>query len=417
MKILFFADNFPPEVNAQATRVYERARYWAEWGHEVTVMTTAPNFPKGKLYPGYRNAWRSTEVIDGIRVVRTKSYMSANEGVALRTLDFLSFMVSGGIAALFERRPDVVVSTSPQFFAAVAGWAVGKVRRVPFVFELGDLWPASITGVGAMRPNLFLRLMERVELFLYRQSAAVVALTNRFKQDLVRRHIDPAKIAVVINGVDLPRYSPRPPDPDLVKSLGLEGKFTLGYIGTHGLAHALENVVEAADLLRDDDDFRFLFVGEGASRKKVMELAEAKGLAGKQMIFVPSQPKAAMPSYWSVCDLALIHLKDTPVFDSVIPSKIFEAMGMGRALLFAGPAGEASEIITGEGAGVVLPPEDPAMLAEALRALKADPARMAQLARNSHDAAPRFSRERQARDMMAVLEAVVERRWPGPCRT
>ncbi len=157
MKILFLTENFPPETNAAATRVHERACFWVRWGHEVTVVTTAPNFPQGRLYDGYRNRWRQTEVIDGIRVVRVKSFIAPNRGTVLRTLDFLSFMTMGAIAACREPRPDVVAATSPQFFSAVAGWLVGGLRRVPFVFELGDIWPASIVAVGALSDSPVLR--------------------------------------------------------------------------------------------------------------------------------------------------------------------------------------------------------------------------------------------------------------------
>jgi hypothetical protein len=151
MHVLFLTENFPPETNAAATRVYERACYWIEAGHQVTVMTCAPNFPHGRLMDGYRNRWRQVEEMSGIRVVRVKSYIAANEGIVRRTLDFLSFMATAFFFGLFEKKPDVVVATSPQFFAAVGGWLLATCRRRPFVFELGDLWPASIIAVGAMK--------------------------------------------------------------------------------------------------------------------------------------------------------------------------------------------------------------------------------------------------------------------------
>ncbi|MEZ7863697.1 MAG: glycosyltransferase family 4 protein, partial [Rhodospirillales bacterium] len=177
MRILFITENFPPETNAAATRVFERALYWVQDGHDVTVITSAPNFPQGKLHAGWKNKWYHTKFHEGIRVVRVKTYITANRGTTRRMLDFLSFMITAFIAGLFEKRPNVIVATSPQFFAAVCGYALGGVRRIPFVFELGDLWPASIIAVGAMRPSFYLRLMEKLELFLYRRSACVVALT------------------------------------------------------------------------------------------------------------------------------------------------------------------------------------------------------------------------------------------------
>ena len=404
MHILFVTENFPPERNAPASRVYERACYWVRWGHRVTVITSAPNFPEGRVHPGYRNRWYQVEDRDGIRVVRVKTFVAANEGVALRTLDFLTFMVTGFFGGLVQERPDVVVATSPQFFAAVGGWALSAMRRRPFVFELSDLWPASITAVGAMSENWGLRMIERLELFLYRRAAKVVALTKSFKTDLVSRGIAAEKIAVVINGVDMSRYAPRPRDQKLARELGLENHFVVGYIGTHGMAHALERVLDAAAALRESPAVRFLFVGSGAARDRLVSEAQRRGLSN--VVFVPAQPKEMMPSYWSLCDLALVHLKDTPLFRTVIPSKIFEAMAMGRPILLAAPDGEAADIVRATGAGLVLPPENPRALAEAVKGLSESEATVAQLARQALIAAPLFTREKQARDMLAAIEEV-----------
>lgn len=406
MNILFLTENFPPEVNASATRVFERACYWVEWGHKVTVITCAPNFPTGQVYEGYHNDWYRTEDMRGIRVVRVKTYIAKNEGVAKRTADFVSYMFTAVAAGLFQQRPDVVVATSPQFFAAVGGWMLSGLRRVPFVFELGDLWPASIMAVGAMRKNLFLRWMERLELFLYRRSAAVVALTRSFKEDLVFRAIPADKIAVVINGVDLPRYSPRARDPELANELGIGDRFVVGYIGTHGMAHGLDNVIRAADLLRDDDRVRFLFVGTGAAKEQLQ--ADAQRLRLSNVIFVPARPKDEMPRYWSLCSMALIHLKDDPVFAGVIPSKMFEAMGMGLPLLIVSPEGEASRIVVGENAGVWVPAARPEVLAETVKMLASSPDRVRELATSSYAASPSYTREKQAQDMLAVLENVIQ---------
>lgn len=399
-------ENFPPERNAAATRVYERACYWVKWGHEVTVLTCAPNFPEGRVFPGYRNRWYQVEVIDGIRIVRVKTFITSNEGVVLRTLDFLSFMVIGVFAGLIQKSPDVVISTSPQFFAAVGGWILAGLRGKPFIFELGDLWPASITAVGAMEQNLFLRWMERLELFLYRRSAAVVALTPAFKGDLVRRGIDPAKIAVIMNGVDLPRYSPRTRDPQLAEKHRLNGHFVVGYIGTHGMAHALEKVLDAAERLERYPDVRFLFVGGGAGKEKLVDEVKRKNLTN--VVLVPSQPKELMPAYWSLCNVALVHLKNTTVFESVIPSKIFEAMGMGIPILLASPEGEASRIVETEKAGIRVPAEDPAALEEAILRFRNDQAFLNDCATRSYAAAPRYSRERQAHNLIQAAEQVAK---------
>ncbi|MEO5374415.1 MAG: glycosyltransferase family 4 protein [Alphaproteobacteria bacterium] len=405
MKILFLTENFPPETNAAATRVYERAVYWARWGHSVTVLTSAPNFPQGRLHEGWENRWHQTEVRDGIRVVRVKTFISANEGFALRTLDFTSFMVTAVAAGLVEDRPDVVVATSPQFFAAVGGWLLGGLRRVPFVFELGDLWPRSIVAVGAMADSPVIKALEALELFLYRRSAAVVALTHAFRDDLMRRGISGDKVAVVVNGVDLPRYQPRPRDAELADRFGLRDRFVIGYVGTHGMAHGLINVLDAADRLRDVESLRFIMVGAGAERRMLEEEAARRGLPN--VVFIPVQPKEAMPAIWSLCDVALVHLKDDPAFAEVIPSKIFEAEGMGLPLLLASPAGEASRIVEADGAGLWVPAGDPDALAAAARTLLEDEGRRRDLAAASLKAAPSHSREYQARRMLDALELVV----------
>ena len=368
----------------------------------MTVVTSAPNFPLGKLFDGYRNRWHQTEVMDGIRVVRVKTFIAPNRGVVRRSLDFFSFGVTGLVAALFEANPHIVVATSPQLFAAVAGHAVGALRRLPFVFELGDLWPASIAAVGAIHNRLPLKAMEIVELYLYRRAAAIVALTASIKDNLVARGIPSKKIAVVRNGVDLLRYAPRPRDEALAQQWGLHGEFIVGYVGTHGMAHALRNVLDAAELLRDAPDIRFLLVGAGAERESL--IAEAARRALDNVQFHEMQPKDMIPPVFSLCDVALAHLKNVPLFAGAIPSKVFEAMGMGLPILLVTPKGEASHLTSGNGA-VWVPPEDPVALADAVRKLKADPSLRARLSSAGLAAAPLHSRENQARKMILVLES------------
>ena len=406
MRILFLSDNFPPETNAPANRLYDHAVRWVQAGHEVTVVTCAPNFPEGRLFPGYRNRWYAVEEWDGIRVVRVKSYITSNEGFLKRTLDYVSFMVSGFISGLLQKHPDVVVASSPQFFAAVGGWALAAVRRKPFIFELRDLWPASIVAVGAMEESRTIRLLEKLELFLYRRAKRVVAVTHAFKQDLISRGIDGGKIDVVLNGVDLTRYQPMTPDEALRREHGLEGKFVVGYMGTHGMAHALDKVLEAAALLRDREEIVFLFVGAGAAKAELEVQARERGLTNLR--FVPRQPKEAMPGYWSLCDLALIPLRDTPVFESVIPSKMFECMAMGIPVLMSLPEGEATGILGESGAGVCVPPENPQAMAEAIQSLQGDPQRRAALRERGLEAARTYSRDQQADKMLAALSAAMQ---------
>ncbi len=405
MHILFLADNFPPERNAQASRVYERACYWVRWGHRVTVITCAPNFPEGKVFEGYSNRWHQVEEMSGMRVVRVKTYIAPNAGRYRRIVDFLSYMVAAFVAGLFERRPDLIVATSPQFFGALGGCVLAAVRRVRFVLELSDLWPDSVVAVGAMKRNIALRWLEKVEFWMYGRAVRIVALTKGFQANLVRRGVDAGKVGVVINGVDLSRYAPRGKDRELARRWGLADEhFVVGYIGTHGMAHALENVLRAA-ALDCNSDIRFLFVGAGAERERLVAEAQQMGL--RNVVFVPAQPKETMPAFWSLCDVALVHLKDIPLFETVIPSKIFEAMGMGLPILLAAPEGEASEILKESAAGLWVPPERPQQLLDAVRVLKGNHALYQRLADRSRAAAPNYSRERQAREMLAILNEAV----------
>lgn len=405
MHILFLTENFPPETNAAAARVYERATYWADWGHQVTVITCAPNFPNGKLFDGYHNTWYQTEEMTGIKVVRVKTYITANQGVIRRSLDFFSFLFTGFFAGLFQSKPDVIVATSPQFFAAVAGWSLGVARCRPFVFELGDLWPTSISAVGAMQNGFLLSTMERLELFLYRRSALVVALTHAFKANLVSRQIPAGQIQVVLNGVDLHRYGPRERSISLAAEWNIGEKFVIGYVGTHGMAHGLQNVLDAAERLKEYTEILFLFVGAGAERDRLIHEAKSRGMSNVK--FKQSQPKDLMPEIWSLCNVALVHLKNAPAFAEVMPSKIFEAMAMGLPILLVSPEGEASQLIGFHGAGSWVPAGNPEKLATTILSLSGDKDILSRYAQASLDAAQLHSREKQAQKMLSVFEQVV----------
>ncbi|MEM6571125.1 MAG: glycosyltransferase family 4 protein [Planctomycetota bacterium] len=401
MHVLFLSDNFPPEMNAPASRLHEHARRWVEAGHRVTVITCAPNFPGGKVFEGYENRWCTREEVDGIEVVRVKTFIVANRGFLLRTLDYLSFMVAAFVAGLFQNRPDVVVATSPQFFAACGGWALAAVRRLPFVFELRDIWPASLEAVGASKNRLLIRFFERIELFLYRRARAIIAVTRSFKEELVHRGIDGDKIHVVTNGVDLTRYTPQQRDPALAREMGVDGKFVVGYVGTHGMAHALDNCLAAAEQLRGRTNVHLLFVGDGAAREALLEQKERLRL--DNVTLHPPMPKEQMPAIWGLCDVALVHLRDAPLFETVIPSKLFEAMGMGLPVVIACPEGEATSIVRATGCGRVVAPEDPNALATCLEFLSKGPAMMRTLRERSLAAAPRYSRDQLAGEMMGHL--------------
>jgi len=408
MHILFIADNFPPEGNAPATRTYEHAREWVELGHKVTVITCAPNFPEGKVFDGFKNSLYSRSTMEGIVVVRVKTFISSNEGFVLRILDFMSFMFSSFWAGVFQKEVDVVVATSPQFFTAVAGWAISAFKRKKFVFELRDIWPASITAVGAMKDSFAIKLLEKLEMFLYRRADSIVSVTNSFKKELVERGIKGEKISVVLNGVDLTKYQPVvEKNKELSEQYQLEEKIVIGYIGTHGMAHALEHVIDAAELLKANDNIRFIFAGGGAAKEKLVTLVEEKQL--KNVVFIPRQPKENMPAIWSLCDVSLISLRDAALFKTVIPSKIFESMGMGLPMISAIPQGEASEVIESANAGIVCKPENGHELAQKISELRSSDALLTQYQTNSLIAAPKYDRKVQACLMLNQLKNTIDK--------
>ncbi|MEZ9753825.1 glycosyltransferase family 4 protein [Vibrio splendidus] len=402
MHILFLTDNFPPEGNAPATRTYEHAIRWVKAGHKVTVITCAPNFPEGKVFDGFKNSWYQTHDLDGINVVRVKTFITANEGFVKRILDYMSFMVTGFIAGLFQKKPDAIVATSPQFFCACAGWALSAVRRKPFVFELRDIWPASITAVGAMKDSLVIRMLEKIEMFLYKRADAIVSVTHAFKKELIERGVDGSKIEVVLNGVDLSKYEPQDKDTELAKQYGLEGKFVAGYIGTHGMAHGLEHIVSVAERLQYDDNIRIVFAGGGAARQKVVDLVQQKGL--KNVVLIDRQPKEMMPKLWSLCDVSLVPLVNSELFKTVIPSKIFECMGMGIPTIMSVPEGEATAIIRETNSGLVVESESVDQITAAILKLHEDQELYQQVRTSSIEAAPKFSRDIMAADMVSVFE-------------
>ncbi len=407
MHILFLTDNFPPESNAPASRTFEHCREWVRAGHQVTVITCEPNFPKGKVFDGYRNRLWQQEVMSGIRVIRVWSYITANEGFVKRILDYQSFMLSATLAAPFVRSVEVVVGTSPQFFTACAAYLVSRMKRIPFVFELRDMWPESIKAVGAMKDSAVIRVLERIELFLYRKAAQIVTVTHAFKDTLIRRGIDGQKIEVVTNGVDLSHFSPQAKDAQLLAQHGLDGKFVAGYIGTHGMAHALETLLDAAQTLQQTpgaENIRLLFLGDGARKVELAKQAQAMGLGN--VLFLDAVPKDQVKRYWSILDVAVIHLRKTELFTTVIPSKLFECMGMGLPVLH-GVAGESADIVVREKVGEVFESENAQQLVEGLLRMRDQPEAYAAYQQHGLAAAIRYDRKHLALKMLQVFNDLI----------
>ena len=295
MKILFLTHYFPPEVNAPANRTHEHARRWVEDGHEVTIITGVPNHPRGELFPGYRNRWLQEEQIDGIRVLRTWMYLASNQGFARRILNYLLFAVAATLASVRAERPDVVVSTSPQFFCGLAGVAVSWLKWRPFVLEVRDLWPDSIVQLGQLQSRSLIGLLEALETGLYRSAAGIVVNSRAFIQHIADRGIPRERIELVYNGIDPELFRPRPPNEALLREQGLEGRSVVSYIGTLGLAHGLMTIVEAAERLRGDPTLAFALIGEGADRGRIEDEVAARGL--DNVFLAGLRPRAEIPDW------------------------------------------------------------------------------------------------------------------------
>ena len=408
MRILFLSHYFPPEVNAPATRTFEHCRQWARDGHEVTVVTCAPNHPRGRVYQGYRNRLFQREEKEGIRVIRIWTYVTANEGFLKRTLNYVSFMVMATLLLPWFPKADVVVTTSPQFFNGLAGYLASRLKRAPWVLEIRDLWPESILTVGAIRNKTIIRMLEYLELFAYRRADHIVPVTDTFKDYMVgKKGIDASKITVIKNGVDLDFYRATGPDRELAAELGVAGKFVASYVGTHGMAHHLETILEAAQRV-DDPGIVFLLVGDGARRNELLQRRDQMGL--KNVIMVKQLPKERMPALWSISDVSLVLLRRSDLFKAVIPSKIFESMAMQRPIVL-GVEGEVKKIIEEAGAGIAIEPENAAQLAQAVERLREHPEQGARMGQQGRDYVARhFDRVVLARRYENVMEALVSSR-------
>ena len=407
MKILFFTDHFAPEISAPGIHIYERCKLWIENGHEVTVVTNFPNYPLGKIYDGYKNKFRVSEKLDGINVIRVCTYMAENKGTFKRMLDYISYTFSSFINSLFLPKPDIIFSSSPHIFVPISAIFFSFIKRVPHVVEIRDLWPESIAGnTGITKTSFIYRVFEYIEMFIYRHSKKIIVFTDSFKKNISKRGIDTSKIEVIVNGANIDLFKETSYNIHLATSLEIKDKFVVGYIGTHGLSQGLTNAVLSAQYL-GDENIHFLFVGEGAEKKKMLK--EASNLKLTNITFLTWQERKKMPEFWSICDVGLVHLKNNPVFKTVIPSKIFEIMACGKAIVYCGPESDGSSILKKYNCGLCIKPDNPKILADELIKLKNDKKLITNLSFNAKNAAEDFTREKQANKTLKVLQSVAQK--------
>ncbi len=397
-------------MGAPAARAAELSHHWGRMGHDVAVLTGFPNHPTGVVPEEWRSRLhrlRYTETIDGVRVVRTWLWPLPNRKAHERIRNYASFCVSAGLSGLALHKPDVIIATSPQLLCALSGWWLAWWKRVPFVFEVRDLWPESLAAVGAgSEGSLLHRTLGAIAGFLYRRADRIVVVAPAFKDHLIQYwNVPAAKISVVENGVETDIFRLDPAAMEVRKQLKLEDRFLICYIGTMGNAHGLETLIAGAEELQTAlPNAMFLLIGEGAEKERIVELAAARGLTN--ILFLGQQPRERIPAYVSAADVCLVMLKKTELFKTVIPTKLLEYMACERPVIVA-VDGQARQIVEEAGSGVFVEPGNSKALVKAVLDLAEDPEHRRLMGASGRQyIVNKFSREKTARDYISVLESL-----------
>jgi glycosyltransferase involved in cell wall biosynthesis len=376
-----------------------------------TGLTGFPNHPDGVVRADYRERfWRGfcREDFDGVKVLRTFLLPFPNRKPYERILNYTSFCMSAATAGSFVERPDVVIATSPQLLVGLSGWWASRVKKVPFVLEVRDLWPESLAGTGVGNEgSLMYRSIGKIASFLYLRADSIVVVTPSFRDHLLRQwNVQPEKISIVQNGVETALFSPQESGRGIRAQLGMEGKFVVSYIGTLGLAHGLDTLIAAAEHLQTvAPEVLFMLVGEGADRERILSLAQSKQLTN--LVFVPQQPREKIPAYISASDACVVLLKDKEVFETVIPTKMLEFMACARPVILA-VRGQAKRVLEAAGSGTCIQPDSPEALYSAILRLQEQPALRDEMGRSGRSYIIReLSRERTALEYLTVLQRVL----------
>ncbi|MCC9601118.1 glycosyltransferase family 4 protein [Stieleria sp. JC731] len=408
MKIVFFTHYYTPEGNAPASRTSEHCKRWIRENSDVdvTVITCAPNVPDGKVYPGYRNRlWPQRESIDGVNVIRVWSFIRPNLGKTGLIVNYVSYLFTALFAFLFfVRRPSAIVATTPQFFCGVAGILAGKLKRVPVVLEVRDIWPESIVTVGAIRRGLLIRTLERIEKWMYRSADHIVTVGPGYRDNILSKVDVHNRISTVTNGVDPDQFDPQLRGSEFANKYGLGDRFVCSYIGTVGRAHGLEIIVRTAERFREAkrDDVAFIIVGGGATLEQLQQTIEDKQL-GDLVKTTGRLDKSKMPDALAASDVCLVHLSKVDLFEHVIPSKIFETMAMERGIIM-GVRGRARDIVLDAASGVSLEPENDAELFEILQGMTADKESVRSMGQRGRQfVVEHFNRDHLAADMLEIV--------------
>jgi glycosyltransferase involved in cell wall biosynthesis len=398
---------YPPEPES---KIHLLACGLAARGHQVTSITGFPNYPGGLLYPGYPLRWRQWEQRDGVRVLRVPLYPNHSRSSAKRFLNYLSFGASASILGAALCGPaDVMWVYHPPLTMGIPAWWIGLWRRAPFVYEIQDMWPETLTATGMLSSPRLLNWAGIFAKFVYRRAEALTVISEGFKRNLIDKGVPAEKIHVIPNWADEDTYQPVARDEGLAREFGLADRFNVMFAGTMGPAQALDTVLEAASQARDVPAAQFVFVGDGIDVERLKQAAQARGLDNVR--FVERQPSERMPYFFAWAGALLVHLKRDPLFEITIPSKTLAYLACGRPIL-CGVAGDAADVVREAQAGLIVPPQDAGALAQAVRELWAMPAdRREALGRNGRTAfEQRYTRAVLLTRYEALFEEVIERR-------
>lgn len=404
MQILMLSDNYVPEMNANARIFSEIAELWAEKNQEVTVITCHPNFPKGKLFKGYKNKWVNKERINNVNVTRVKTYMYPNKGLFRRSLDFISFGFAALLCGLFQKKTDVVVAVTPQFFCGIAGCCLAIIKRVPFVLVLCDLWPDSIVANGIIGDGFLYGLIKKFERWMYYKADTVVVLSEYFKPYLINLGVDEQKILVSIAGANKQFY-PREKAPSILSRYGLTNKFVVGYVGTFGVSHNHEDILVVAKSLKKSnrEDISFFMIGDGIKREQLVTQSQ---FDLNTVIIDGPFPCDVIPDYWSVVDVAIVPLALTQTNETVLPSKILEAMAMGIPVILYAPDGEAKKVLQKSGTGWSIQAGDMVGLESLLLELTANKELILKQQAQVTEFTQQYTREKQSTQLLERLRTI-----------
>lgn len=364
MRVIYLCQHFPPETGAPQIRVYEVSKELISRGHQVEVITAFPHHPHGIIPEEYKGRFYMFENWDGIPVHRSWIYPSPKGSFWKRLASYFSFTFSAFYSILKSKPTDVIICNSPPLFLGITGYLGAKMKRAKFVFNVADIWPESAVELGILKNRSFIRMAERLEMFLYRKSWKIATATEGIKEYMVRKGKKEEDVFLLPNGVNTDTFAPQSKNTELLREVGIKDKKVFMYAGNLGYAQGLDSVLRAAALLKDKQpDAHFLFVGDGQEREKLLNLKEELQL--DNVTFYGSVPVSAMPDMFAAADYSIVSLRNIELFKGARPSKIFPAISSGVPVLYCGN-GESAAILEEYNCGKIAPPENPEGIAAAV---------------------------------------------------